>query len=108
MATLLSSLFIFNTQSVIDEGTIQELSIASEIPNYISFQDSEEDAPHDAHRRLAANAPRFLWIIRDFIYQFNDSPKEYMENVLKSDSKRAQALIDKTREAVVSIFQDRD
>jgi hypothetical protein len=50
-----------------------------------------------------------VWIIRDFyLTTLNHSAKEYMENVLHSGSKRAQELMDKTREAVTSVFKDRN
>jgi hypothetical protein len=69
--------------------------------------DESEFEPEDMSW-FASNAPKFLWLIRDFRYQFDTSPKDYMENVLATGSNRAKHVFEETREVMFTVFPDRN
>jgi hypothetical protein len=60
MATLVSSLLIYNSVGAIDEQTIEQLGILSATAKNI--QSREESDMED----LARYYPSLLWILRDF------------------------------------------
>ena len=110
-SVLLSSLFMYNTKGFIDEYAVRELSLAAYISDFISYQMDEEDTAEEIQNRLAANAPKFLWVIRDFFLDLESlTPKEYMENVLTMQNYkgRDKETFNKVRDSVTSIFKDRN
>uniref|UniRef100_K3WCC7 GB1/RHD3-type G domain-containing protein n=1 Tax=Globisporangium ultimum (strain ATCC 200006 / CBS 805.95 / DAOM BR144) TaxID=431595 RepID=K3WCC7_GLOUD len=93
LGLLLSSLFVFNTMGVIDEGAIDRLFLVSELtkhvcvtadtghqpppnaslPQNMSTSDAELDDDTDLKdsmaesRELAPHFPPFIWLLRDFM-----------------------------------------
>jgi hypothetical protein len=84
LALLLSSFFIFNSYGVIDENSLNSLSLVTQIANRIQHMEEEEDAVH-----LMNHFPTFLWVLRDFTLELKDedgneiSPDQYLEYVLE-------------------------
>ena len=86
---LLSSYFIYNTRGVIDENSLQDLSLAINIAKEIQSKSFSKNKEHD---EIAKFFPSFLWVVRDFMLQLKDpegnniTEKEYLENSLKPQS----------------------
>ncbi|TYZ65842.1 hypothetical protein PybrP1_008089 [[Pythium] brassicae (nom. inval.)] len=93
LGLLLSSLFVFNTMGVIDEGAIDRLFLVSELTKHVCVsadtgherppppppgnRDTDGDGDSDsddalpdamaASRELAPHFPPFVWLLRDFV-----------------------------------------
>jgi hypothetical protein len=84
MAMLLSSFFIYNSYGVIDENSLNALSLVTSLANKIQNMEDEEDVVH-----LINHFPTFLWVLRDFVLDLQDdegneiSPDQYLEFVLE-------------------------
>ena len=93
LAVLMSSVFIYNSQSHLDEAAVQTLSLMTRIAERIGGE-------HDPH---------LYWVLRDFALQLADdhgkpmTHKEYLERSL------SPCVADKckTREAIKKIFKTR-
>ena len=86
LVVLISSLFLYNTYSNIDEHGINELSLAAHLSNAITTNSNI-----DKDELLTELSPKFIWIIRDFTLEKvhpetgeEISSKEYMELCLKN------------------------
>ena len=86
LVVLISSLFLYNTYSNIDENGINELSLAAHLSNSITTNTNinKDDL-------LTELSPKFIWIIRDFTLEKihpetgeEISSKEYLELCLKN------------------------
>ena len=112
---LISSIFIYNSKGVIDEQSISSLTLATHISEMISFNLSEDDEEDELKSRISNLAPKFVWLLRDFLLSLVDqeensiSPKQYMENVLniKKFHGRNSEKNSKIREKFLEIFKDR-
>ncbi|ETM01539.1 hypothetical protein L917_01882 [Phytophthora nicotianae] len=106
LGLLLSSLFVFNTMGVIDEGAIDRLYLVSELTKHVcvsahpgtssnSFGEraaSPEESTLsgdklEESRALAPHFPPFVWLLRDFLLDMqidgNDlTANQYLENAL--------------------------
>ena len=84
LAMLLSSFFIFNSYGVIDENSLNSLSLVTTLANKIQSLEDEEDVVH-----LINHFPTFLWVLRDFVLDLQDdegneiNPDQYLEYVLE-------------------------
>jgi len=84
MATLVSSLLIYNSVGAIDESVIEQLGILAATAKNIQLRDEGMADTDD----LAKYFPALLWVLRDFSLQLTDSDgdpissKEYMEKAL--------------------------
>ncbi|CAG9335465.1 unnamed protein product [Blepharisma stoltei] len=113
---LLSSVFIYNSKGVIDEQAVNQLSLATSLSEMISTKVSAYDTDEDAKQRLAALAPKFVWLLRDFHLSLVDeednpiSSKQYMENILnmKSSYGRNPEKYGKIRQEILDLFRERD
>ena len=93
LAVLMSSVFIYNSQSHLDEAAVQTLSLMTRISESIGGE-------HDPH---------LYWVLRDFALQLADDSgkpmthKEYLERSL------SPSVADKckTREAIKKVFKTR-
>jgi len=94
LAMLLSSFFIYNSYSVIDESALSTLSLVTKLADKIQTMEDEEDAVH-----LINHFPTFLWLLRDFTLELKDdegndiSSDQYLEFVLEetySDHPRSE------------------
>lgn len=105
---LISSLFLYNTTSNIDEQGISELSLAAHISNSI--------ASDDKNTLISELAPKFIWLIRDFSLEKihpdtgeEISSKEYLELCLnKKISGKNSNENNIIRENIIKYFHERD
>ena len=93
MAILFSSMFLYNSQSHIDEKSIQTLALMTRIADSVS----------------SSFSPQFYWILRDFSLQLTDAEgkvithKDYLEQSLST----LPGEKCKTREAIKQVFKTR-
>ena len=111
LVVLISSLFLYNTYSNIDENGINELSLAAHLSNAITTNSNinKDDL-------LTELSPKFIWIIRDFTLEKihpetgeEISSKEYLELCLKN--KRSGKGFDENnviRQNIIKFFPERD
>ena len=111
LVVLISSLFLYNTYSNIDENGINELSLAAHLSNAITTNSNinKDDL-------LTELSPKFIWIIRDFTLEKvhpetgeEISSKEYLELCLKN--KRSGIGTDENnviRQNIIKFFPERD
>lgn len=84
LAILMSSYFMFNTVSVLDEDKINQLSLVTHLAKNIIISSEEETNEFT----LSYFAPKLLWIIRDFVLEIRDTrgrsstPNQYLESAL--------------------------
>ncbi|RLN47740.1 hypothetical protein BBJ28_00011209, partial [Nothophytophthora sp. Chile5] len=118
LGLLLSSLFVFNTMGVIDEGAIDRLYLVSELTKHVCVNAHPTTAPSSTSslssngvatgesalagdalmesRALAPHFPPFVWLLRDFLLDMQvDGSKltanEYLENALDARDVSATA-----------------
>ena len=109
---LISSVFVYNSRGVIDEQSINQLTLATHLSEMISFSLTDED---NNEEKASQFAPAFVWVLRDFHLSLVDkeensiTPLQYMEDILnmkKFYGRRADQNL-KIREKFMSIFQQR-
>ena len=111
LVVLISSLFLYNTYSNIDENGINELSLAAHLSNAITTNTNI-----DKDELLTELSPKFIWIIRDFTLEKihpetgeEISSKEYLELCLKN--KRCGKGSNENnviRQNIIKFFPERD
>ena len=111
LVVLISSLFLYNTYSNIDEHGINELSLAAHLSNAITTNSNI-----DKDELLTELSPKFIWIIRDFTLEKihpetgqEISSREYLELCLKNKrcgkgSKDNNVI----RQNIIKFFPERD
>jgi len=110
LVVLISSLFLYNTYSNIDEHGISELSLAAHLSNAIT---TNSDINKD--ELLTQLAPNFIWIIRDFTLDKvhpetgeEITSKEYLELCLKNKRVRGGQDNNIIRQNIIKFFPERD
>lgn len=94
LAVMMSSVFVYNSMSHLDEAAIQTLALMANVTSNIANQGHE---------------PTMYWVLRDFSLQLTNSAgeqishKEYLESALQSPL----ASKCKTREAIKTVFKKR-
>ena len=111
LVVLISSLFLYNTYSNIDENGINELSLAAHLYNAITTNTNI-----DKDELLTELSPKFIWIIRDFTLEKihpetgeEISSKDYLELCLKN--KRCGKGSNENnviRQNIIKFFPERD
>ena len=111
VVVLISSLFLYNTYSNIDEHGISELSLAAHLSNSITTNSNI-----DKDKLITELSPKFIWIIRDFTLEKvhpetgeEISSKEYLELCLKN--KRCGKNCNDNnviRQNIIKFFPERD
>ena len=111
LVVLISSLFLYNTYSNIDENGINELSLAAHLSNSITTNTNinKDDL-------LTELSPKFIWIIRDFTLEKihpetgeEISSKEYLELCLKNKrSANGSNENNVIRQNIIKFFPERD
>jgi hypothetical protein len=111
LVVLISSLFLYNTYSNIDEHGINELSLAAHLSNAITTNSNI-----DKDELLTELSPKFIWIIRDFTLEKihpetgeEISSKEYLELCLKN-KRCGKSCNDNNviRQNIIKFFPERD
>ena len=111
LVVLISSLFLYNTYSNIDEHGINELSLAAHLSNAITTNSNI-----DKDELLTELSPKFIWIIRDFTLEKihpetgeEITSKEYMELCLKNKRCGKNANDNNIiRQNIIKFFPERD
>ena len=111
-AVLLSSLFIFNSKTTIDERAIESLELVVKLAQNLKFRDSGEENSEDVSRTF----PAFIWVVRDFaLEKKNDkgefiSEKQYLEKALEESKGFSDQAISKNRvrKSIKKFFMKRD
>ena len=111
LVVLISSLFIYNTTSNIDEHGISELSLAAHLSNAITTNSNI-----DKDDLLSELAPKFIWLLRDFTLEkthpetgLEISSKEYLEICLrKKISGKNSSDNNLIRNNIIKYFPERD
>ena len=111
LVSLISSLFLYNTYSNIDEHGINELSLAAHLSNAITTNSNI-----DKDELLTELSPKFIWIIRDFMLEKvhpetgqEISSKEYLELCLKNKRCGKGAKDNNIiRQNIIKYFPERD
>ena len=111
LVVLISSLFLYNTYSNIDEHGINELSLAAHLSSAITTNSNI-----DKDELLTELSPKFIWIIRDFTLEKihpetgeEISSKEYLELCLKNKRCGKNASDNNViRQNIIKFFPERD
>jgi hypothetical protein len=111
MVILLSSLFIYNSESHIDEHSISELSLAAHISNAIST-----NSGIDKEALITELSPKFIWVLRNFTLEKihpetgqEISSKEYMEMCLRNKTSGKNSKDNNLiRHNILKYFPERD
>ena len=111
LVVLISSLFLYNTYSNIDEHGINELSLAAHLSNAITTNSNI-----DKDELLTELSPKFIWIIRDFTLEKvhpetgeEITSKEYMELCLKNKRCGKNSNDNNViRQNIIKFFPERD
>jgi hypothetical protein len=111
MVVLLSSLFIYNSESHIDEHSISELSLAAHISNAIST-----NSGIDKEALITELSPKFIWVLRNFTLEKihpetkqEISSKEYMEMCLRNKTSGKNSKDNNLiRHNILKYFPERD
>lgn len=98
IAVLISSLFILNSFSTIDENSINNLSLILNLSKSIKLNKDETKTNHE---ELAKYFPSLLWLLRDFSLKLEDkegntiTAKQYLENAIALISKNNYESLNK-------------
>ena len=117
LSVLLSSYFIYNSLGAIEENSISSLGLITKLIKSVTV---DEGVEIQNSYSLSQYAPKFLWILRDFVLEVKDlrgknvSPKLYLESVLSDipvgetgytrNSENGIAV----RETILNFFKNRD
>ena len=70
LATLISSYLIFNSVGAIDEKSINELNMVTQLSKNVILEDNADLRNNEEN--LYRFMPKFLWLLRDFILEPED------------------------------------
>lgn len=113
IAMLISSLFLLNSFSSIDENAINNLSLILNLTQTIKLnKEDEKTNPEDLSRFF----PSLLWLLRDFSLKLEDTEgntitaKQYLENALALVKGQSSIVEEKNRvrQMIKLYFQERD
>ena len=93
LLNLISSVVLYNSQSVIDRPAIEQLSSAMETAFLLSFFSSQNPTdPNSTPERAALDRPHLIWLIQNFHLQMTESSgREYLLRKLnQSDHGRTE------------------
>ena len=110
---LLSSLFIYNTNSNIDEQSISDLALSTYLSNSLAFNTKSDS---DKDKIIRDLAPKFIWVLRDFTLDKIDPETgeeitfdEYLELCLRNKSLGKNSNQNNIiRENIIKYFKERE
>ncbi|KAJ1635039.1 guanylate-binding protein [Pavlovales sp. CCMP2436] len=120
LAILLSSMFVYNGDKVVNNAAIDSLSLVANLTERVRATaggaDSKPGSASDEADALAAELPDFVWLLRDAFLEMVDeqghavSAREYLEESLrpKSGGGAAAAERNETRAAITRLFRRRE
>ncbi|ETW06675.1 hypothetical protein H310_02857 [Aphanomyces invadans] len=130
LGLLLSSVFVFNTMGVIDEGAIDRLFLVSELTKHVCVHQhgtaddeklslsnaiDDEQLASANEASLAPHFPPFVWLLRDFLLDIQENgetltPNVYLERSLQrreGTSKRNEER-NRIRQSLRTLFTQRE
>jgi hypothetical protein len=113
---IMTSALIFNSKGAIDNEVVKQLAVLAFFSEIIDFGTGFNDSEQEIAERIAAETPRFVWLLRDFNLAIVDddgntmSAKAYMENVMGMKSFMSQdgEKLSKISQAFMNIFKERE
>jgi hypothetical protein len=128
LAILLSSYFVYNSMSIIDERALDGLSLVVNLTKQISTRSNTGGGKANGKGKAAqakANGetsaseladyfPHFLWLLRDFALDLVDdkgapiTSRQYLENALRERPEPAQQSKNAIRSTIKQLFRERD
>lgn len=114
LANLISSYLIYNSVGAIDEKSISELNVVTQLSKNIILEEYSDLKNNEEN--LYRYMPKFLWLIRDFVLEPTDrngrklKPNEYLEDVLfeQNSAVKTDENVKKIRRALTKYYKDRD
>lgn len=112
ISIICSSYFIYNSIGCIDETSISQLSLVTHLVKNLTINKNEKSNEYE----LSQYAPKFLWVLRDFMLEVRDvrgrlsTPSLYLESTL-TDINHIRGIDEngkKIRESIVSFFRSRE
>ena len=110
LAILLSSMLVYNSTGTIDNASINELHMTSELTEHLKMKIGKEEEGQEFDRIF----PMFIWAVRDFFLkpEINGkmvSPNEYLEDCLsmKRGLKRETKEANYIKQCIRTFFKQR-
>ncbi|XP_021830251.1 guanylate-binding protein 4 [Prunus avium] len=111
LAVLLSSMFIYNQMGGIDEGSLDRISLVTQMTKHIRVKASGGTTASE----IGQFSPIFVWLLRDFYLDLSEdsgriTPRDYLELALKpvDDRKRDVVAKNEIRASIRALFPDRE
>ncbi|EEF50807.1 guanylate-binding protein 1 [Ricinus communis] len=112
LAVLLSSMFIFNQMGGIDESSIDQLSLVTQLTKHIRVKAS---GGRTTVSELGQFSPIFVWLLRDFYLDLVEdnkkiTPRDYLEIALRPVQGSGGDIAAKNaiRDSIRALFPDRE
>ena len=110
LAILLSSMFVYNSKGAIDNDSINELHLTTEMTDHIRFKSSGNQAEGDFDKV----SPIFVWAVRDFFLKLEKDGKkitrdEWLEGCLALKRGYSRTVLDgnSVKKGIRNFFKDR-
>ncbi|XP_028392274.1 guanylate-binding protein 2-like [Dendronephthya gigantea] len=113
LAVLLSSCVVYNSWNAIDENAIQNLSLVTQMIEFIQLSRNEGDgASTDYDTTDDVFSPFFIWVVRDFSLSLNIDHRpctadEYLEHALKDKPGARNLQRNEVRKKIREFFSTR-
>ncbi|KAM1652309.1 hypothetical protein ACFXTN_004780 [Malus domestica] len=96
LAVLLSSMFIYNQMGGIDEGSLDRISLVTQMTKHIRVKASGGTTASE----IGQFSPIFVWLLRDFYLNLSEdsgriTPRDYLELALKPVEDRKRDVVAK-------------
>ncbi|XP_068320785.1 uncharacterized protein [Pyrus communis] len=111
LAVLLSSMFIYNQMGGIDEGSLDRISLVTQMTKHIRVKASGGTTVSE----IGQFSPIFVWLLRDFYLDLSEesgkiTPRDYLELALKPVEDRRRDVVAKNeiRASIRALFPDRE
>jgi hypothetical protein len=124
LSILLASLFVLNTQGTINETSLEQLELVVQMTDRIRAKEeakgksAADTSEHASLSSLAQFFPSFLWVLRDFTLELQNSrgehisANEYLEDALRpvavgANAKKGAHEKNRIRSAISTVFPQR-
>lgn len=112
LAVLLSSCVVYNSWNAIDENAIQNLSLVTQMTEFIRINKIEEQSNEDPLNDTDSFFPSFIWVVRDFSLSLKIdlqpcTADEYLEHALKDKPGSRNVQKNEVRKKIREFFPTR-
>ena len=80
LSLLLSSYFIYNSMTALDETALESLSLVVHLTKYIHVKTQPSNVEEDPSA-FSTYFPFFMWVVRDFALRLIDSQEHTVHNI---------------------------